>query len=104
MRSLHMTGREVLEAVAIYRRYFRDNNIGKIDFPHDELNDSGVSEFARLATLEHCHGMLDQMERMVAENTPGKMEKVFRWVGFIQGCLWSQGIYCLDELKQHNRS
>jgi len=96
-----MTNRRVSEVIAIYRSYFRDKNIGKVDFPHD-IPTGGFAD--HLTILEHCHGMLEQMEQMIADGTPEKMEKVFRWVGFIQGCLWSQGIFCLDELKKHNRS
>lgn len=31
-----------------------------------------------------------------------RMEKAFRWLGFIQGVLWTQGIHSIDELKEHN--
>lgn len=31
-----------------------------------------------------------------------RMEKAFRWLGFIQGWLWTVGIYTVDELKSHN--
>lgn len=96
-----MTAEKVLEAIAIYRRYFKDEGIGKVDFPHD-VPTEGFAD--RLTILEHCHGMLEPMEAMIANGTPEKMEKVFRWVGFIQGCLWSQGLFCLDDLKNHNRS
>lgn len=33
----------------------------------------------------------------------GRIEKAFRWLGFVQGCLWATGQYTLDELKNHNR-
>ena len=31
-----------------------------------------------------------------------KVEKMMRWLGFIQGCLFCFGAYTLDELKRHN--
>jgi hypothetical protein len=30
-------------------------------------------------------------------------EKVMRWLGFIQGVLWTQSIYPIDKLKGDNR-
>lgn len=29
--------------------------------------------------------------------------KAFRWLGFLQGVLWTHGIFKLDDLKTHNR-
>lgn len=34
----------------------------------------------------------------------GDMEKSMRWLGFIQGVLYSKSIYTIDELKAHNTS
>jgi hypothetical protein len=31
-----------------------------------------------------------------------RMDKVFRWLGFMQGVLWTLDVYTLDELKAHN--
>ncbi|MDD2696684.1 MAG: hypothetical protein PHE52_00800 [Candidatus Pacebacteria bacterium] len=44
--------------------------------------------------------MLDKMEGFLKE---GRIEKAFRWLGFIQGCLWSTGEYTLEDLMNHNR-
>ena len=44
--------------------------------------------------------MLDKMEIFIKE---GRMDKVYRWLGFIQGVLWSQRIYTLADLMNHNR-
>jgi hypothetical protein len=44
--------------------------------------------------------MLDKMLEFIREN---RMEKVFRWLGFVQGVLWAHGIYSLENLQNHNR-
>lgn len=44
--------------------------------------------------------MLDKMAEFVNE---GRTEKVFRWLGFVQGVLWTNRVYTLTELKDHNR-
>jgi len=66
----------------------------KKDFPHQLI----VSDKERI--LAHCHGMLDKLEILVKER---RTEKAFRWLGFIQGCLWSIGAYPLEDLKNHNK-
>ena len=96
-----MTGREVQEVIAIYRCYFRDEGIGKVDFPHD-VPTEGFAD--RLTILEYCHGMLDQLERLVTDSWPEKKEEALMCLSFIQGCLWSLGIFCQDELEKHNCS
>jgi|SRR3989338_4031467 len=94
-----MNNQKVLEVIAIYRAYFEERNIHKIDFPHT-LSLANYGDQAKEMALSHCHGMLDQMESFVAE---GRMEKTFRWLGFIQGVLWLTGCYTLEELKNQNR-
>ena len=89
-----MDGKKVLEVIGIYRKYFETIGVSKENLPHDKLMGNGRS------TLSHCHGMLDEMEKFVAE---GRMDKVFRLLGFVQGCLWSAGYYDLQSLKNHNR-
>ena len=32
------------------------------------------------------------------------VEKAHRWLGFVQGVLWAEGIFTIDEMREHNRS
>lgn len=89
-----MTQAKVREVIAVYRRYLESRGIGRASMPHDMLPET------RQDALEHCHGMLDAIAQFV---DAGRMDKAFRWLGFIQGCLWVHGVYTLDELKDHNR-
>lgn len=89
-----MTLEKMLEVIETYRQLFVERNIGKIDYSHDELLDEETHG------LEHCHGMLDKMVEFVRE---GRMEKAFRWLGFVQGVLWATRVYPLTNLKNHNR-
>ena len=88
-----MTGEKVREALALYRKKFAELGIPKKSFPHNALPKSD-SDF-----LAHCHKMLDEMEVFIDE---ARMDKVFRWLGFVQGCLWRAGVYTVEELKNHN--
>jgi len=94
-----MTKEKVLEVVAIYREQFEKIETCEIDFSYNEHIDPDEPE-DDAGALRHCYGMLDSIEQFVRE---GRMEKAFRWLGFIQGCLWMSGLYTLDELKNHNR-
>lgn len=89
-----MDGPKILEVISVYRKYFIEKGIGITDFPHTDMPSSEHE------ILAHCHGMLDKMEGFVRE---GRIEKAFRWLGFIQGCLWSTRQYSLEELMNHSR-
>jgi len=85
---------KVQQVIDTYRKTFEELGAGKASYPHEDPLDSPGHG------LEHCHAMLDKMEGFIREN---RMDKVFRWLGFLQGFLWSQKIYTLAELTSHNR-
>lgn len=92
-----MDGNKILEVIGSYRKYFEEKGISKIE----------ISPLQRYPTrrhiLNHCHWMLDSMETFLKEGGPSNTEKLHRWLGFIQGCLWSECQYTLSELRDHNR-
>ena len=89
-----MSKDKVLAVLNTYRRLFARMGVKKKDHFH------GVALESAEAGLSHCHGMLDEMVEFVKQD---RMGKVFRWLGFIQGFLWAQGVYTLDDLKNQNR-
>jgi hypothetical protein len=95
VRERIMNAAQLQKVIAKYRDKFKELGIEKIDYPHAILLDS------QKHGLEHCHGMLDQMEVFIDQ---GRLEKVFRWLGFIQCMLWSARVYVMNDLKDHNRS
>ncbi len=89
-----MDAEKITKVIEIYKRKFVDLNITQINFSH---NDTPL----RIPdVLGHTYGMLPQMEQFIVEK---RIEKTFRWLGFVQGVLWCEGIYTLEELKEHNR-
>jgi len=56
-------------------------------------------EYTGYSELNHVTGMLVEM----ATWGPERLEKMFRWLGFIQGVLWCEGMYTIDQMKEHNR-
>ena len=89
-----MEDNKILEVVQIYRGFFEEKGIDPIDYPHGLMLDSLGHGLA------HCYGMLKKIEEFVKE---GRRDKAFRWLGFVQGCLWSAGHYSLENLTNHNR-
>lgn len=89
-----MTKDKVRAVIGSYRCYFESRGISAIAMPED------MPPRTREDVLQHCHAMLDKLEEFVNEN---RLDKAFRWLGFIQGCLWTHAVYTLDELKDHNR-
>ena len=89
-----MNVEQLNKAIGLLRSFFERKGIAKCDYPHDKLLPSFPYG------LEHCHGMLDKMEVFIKED---RLDKVNRWLGFIQGCLWMSGNHTLDSLKNMNR-
>lgn len=50
--------------------------------------------------LNHCLYMTAEMHCFLEAKRHGKF---FRWLGFVQGVLWTLGHHTLDELKEQNR-
>jgi len=88
-----MNVEKMREAIAACRSLFEAMDIPKIEYPLGELLDAPSNG------LGHCRGMLDHMERFIDEGRP---EKAFRWLCFIQGCLWMRGLATIDEFRLLN--
>lgn len=93
--STGMTDEKCLFVLGQYREFLAKlvTKEAKIDYDRHYSNDTA-------AALGHCLSMLSDMENFIHE---GRREKFFRWLGFIQGILWSFGIYSLNDLRDHNR-
>jgi hypothetical protein len=89
-----MTKEKVREVLAIYRTKFEELGISKGKSSHT------TTPFLDEEFLSHCYGMLDEMEEFIQQD---RMDKVFRWLGFVQGCLWTTGVYTIEAAKNHNR-
>jgi len=69
------------------------------------------SEFVRLkiearrggVALQHCAWMIEECLTMLTVPTQDRevFFKVNRWIGFVQGVLWKEGIYTVDQLREH---
>lgn len=56
---------------------------------------------AKLAgQIDHIREMIPKIRSFLVQ---GRREKVFRWLGFIQGVFYSVGIYTVEDMANHNR-
>lgn len=90
-----MDTQHILRIVEVYEAQFKDLSISPI-----ERATNGVPMTLRRG-LEHAYWMLSSIRQFIQE---GKLDKVQRWLGFVQGTLWMTGVYSIDELRAHNRS
>ena len=56
-----------------------------------------------LEAKKHLRAMIPEMREMLADSTQDRTEKCMRWLGFIQGVLWTVGDFTLEDLKNHSR-
>jgi hypothetical protein len=89
-----MTDAKVLEVLKVYRQSFEARGVAKRRSPPE------AQAAAQIDRLAHLHWMLDEIESFLAA---GRREKAMRWLGFIQGCLWADGLYTVAEMKDQNR-
>ena len=92
-----MTQEKLLLTIDKYEKKFKEMEITPLEFPLNKL-----MEHHKFLTLGHCYAMLPDLRKFVEEGTQKKLEKAFRWIGFIQGVLWSKGIFTIDEMRYDN--
>jgi hypothetical protein len=52
------------------------------------------------ARISHLMFMCQEAQKFVDE---GRVEKAMRWLGFLQGVMWKDDWYSLNDLKNHSR-
>lgn len=55
--------------------------------------------------LAHALWMCGRIEGMLTQEVvlDADVEKANRWLGFVQGVLWCEGILTIQEMRDHNR-
>lgn len=89
-----MTDEKNFSLIAQYRECLEKLKAKAVETDYDACSPS------RETALNHLLLMLPKMEEFIRE---GRREKFFRWLGFMQGVLWSLGEFSLNDLRDHNR-
>lgn len=90
-----MTKEKIREVLDIYRKKLTNLHTLKSEFPHDQI----AGHYNKIAIRSHIFTMIDKVEEFLEED---RLDKAFRWLGFIQGCMWTTSLYTIEELKNHN--
>lgn len=55
--------------------------------------------------LAHCRWMCGRIRAMLTQEVvlEADVQKANRWLGFVQGVLWSEGVLTIAEMRDHNR-
>jgi hypothetical protein len=71
---------------------------------YDRHEDGEMVIPGRESQLQHARWMTTEILNLLASESEKTLEKVFRWLGFLQGILWATGIFTINEMRAHNRS
>lgn len=75
-----------------------DSRLAKMDLePHCSDGNCGSA----LKGLAHVRWMCQEIRVMIDRGE--SEDKINRWFGFIQGVLYADGIYSINEMRDHNR-
>jgi hypothetical protein len=89
-----MTDQHLTEVALLYLTKLRDMGVQPVK--HDLITPHSTAT----VKLEHTAWMCQKIVDYVGGDF---REKASRWLGFVQCMLWDQGIYSVDELRQHNK-
>ena len=92
-----MTPQKLKEVFAQYRRILLGLAYVKSAKLPDHLYDFSGLSASVTDVFSHAVYMCEEASKFVDE---GRIEKAMRWLGFIQGVLWSYGVRSLTDLKQ----
>lgn len=95
-----MTDQQILDLLNEYEGTLRALGYQEIEADH-EINLQVYWQDVKKTSLQHVLSMIPVLRSFLAA---GKMEKVMRWLGFIQGIFWMNGLHTLNALRSHNRS
>lgn len=91
-----MTKEKLIKTLEFYKEKTRDFMQGA--YNHRYLLPPDMLEINK---LKHIQGMFDRIIPLIENQN--KIEKGMRWLGFIQGVLYSLDLFTLEELKDHSR-
>lgn len=93
-----MEDKKVLEVVDIYSQYFETWGITRVKYPHNKP----IYSCNRNDVLAHCCSMLSGIEEFISRGNQDKKDQALVRLGFVQGCLWTEGDYTVKDFKGHN--
>ena len=91
-----MTDNKIKEVAERYRKEFSKYHVSNPQRgPVNKLHLQWTVE----ERASHLVWMCDQIDEFVAA---GRRDKAMRWIGFLQGFLWREGQFTVEELGKHS--
>lgn len=84
----------------LYCKRLSDLGYEPVPYPDEHAHiGENVYKGGKYPVLNHALWMCGEARRFAREH---RRAKAYRWIGMIQGLLWTGGIFSIDELKRHN--
>lgn|GEM_PF-876870 len=89
-----MTRELQIETLKTYQEKFKKWEAERADLTRNRPPGMGIA-------VKHAKWMMDEMLQRMETNTdkPGQAD---RWIGFIQGIFWCEGLFSIEDMKTHN--
>jgi hypothetical protein len=94
-----MTPEQIREAVGHMRRYIADHYGTQTLPPPKRANTSNMKPRQKHEAVAHVLYMLDKIEEFLRDS---RHDKAMRFLSFVEGVLWDQGIGSIDDGKRAN--
>jgi hypothetical protein len=94
----------VLSLLNFYEKKLEEMNIQPIEADFDDI----ISGKEKEVTLGHCRSIIPQIRILVTDGQGLRSTRirdhVYRQLGFVQGVMWSEGIYSINQMLYCNIS
>ena len=90
-----MNNNRILAVLEAYEKHFINKGAENIKADFDEIPTSHQE------TWNHLLSMIGEMKVFLKQN---RREKLFRWLDFMQGVLWTTGEFTLNQFRRHNQA
>lgn len=93
---------DLARMLELYGRMLRELDYGPIEYKDTSvlLGGNMLRGTGKTDALQHAAWMCGEAGRFLKQ---GRLYKTARWIGWIQGVLWTSGVCSLEELRGHNR-
>jgi len=93
--TIDVTREEQIAVLRLYDEKFE--NWGLEQCPDGRAEPVGMGR-----GVKHARWMMQEMIRRIEEEDESSPGQADRWIGFIQGVLWTHGLFSIAEMAAHN--
>lgn len=83
------------------------STLALLKYYREEFRHKAVTPKKGGVAMEHCAWMVEEMITLLTAYSADRFEdakrlyKANRWVGFIQGVFWKEGVFTIDQMREH---